>query len=162
MSIFSFKYPKLKHPLFVMLCMPAYTKIGQRFCAGSSCTVCSLACGVSASAGGGTEEQHSHRSAPREGCSSSPALLLGSALPLRLARGVRGSAGGPTGSCSPLTRGVEGRVPCGAGQGWVSVLLLPLPMVGVQQEGVSWLSRSPLGQAQTSLLVPARSKAVSF
>lgn len=29
MSVFSFKYPKLKRPLFVILCVPAYTKIGQ-------------------------------------------------------------------------------------------------------------------------------------
>lgn len=36
MSIFSFKYPKLKRPLFVILCMPAYTKIGQRFCAAAA------------------------------------------------------------------------------------------------------------------------------
>lgn len=49
MSIFSFKYPKPKRPLFVILCMPAYTKIGQRFCAGSSRAVCSLAQGVSPS-----------------------------------------------------------------------------------------------------------------
>jgi len=108
MSIFSFKYPKLKRPLFVILCMPAYTKIGQRFCAGSSRAVCSLAQGVSASAGGGTEERHSHRSAPRQGCSSSPALLLGSVLLRGLARGVGDGAGGAVGSCSPLAQGVEG------------------------------------------------------
>lgn len=108
MSIFSFKYPKPKRPLFVILCMPACTKIGQRFCAGSSRAVCLLAQGVSPSAGGGTEEQHSHRSAPREGCSFSPALLLGSMLPFGLASRLGDSAGSATGFCSPLVQAVEG------------------------------------------------------